>query len=505
MLFSKNKDLQDATTGPETSSRQDGPDTSIPLLVVSLMGLLVAILGGFHDSIPFAASLCSSACADAAGMHFLHLPFWLWGALFYGAAAALAFFRQKGVAWIAFAAAGVEAVLVLLMIRLQLPCLFCIANAAVLVVLLAVSFRKELLWQQATLALLFFAGFLFWVPFENNLQFFAPRNGTADSGYDYGVAATVGGENITNQRLDVILGARLEQMRSDIYRMKMQRLDQLIIDTILDREAKKQGKTLDQLISGITGSVTVPDGDVDKYMQEHRQQLQVYEKTVPDLKQRLKQGLSEQKKTLAVETYAHARESAYGVRVFVSAPRPPKVEVDVAGAPALGPRNAPVTVVEFSDYECPACRANHQVVKQVRAKYGDKLRWVYKEYPLHVHPLAFKAAEAGLCAEDQGKFWPYQDYLYTTPDLSVKNMIAMAVKLGMSGEQFSECLNDSKYKTMVQKSVADAVQAGIDRTPTFIINGTVFIGGPALDTFDRVIDEALKEKGIGPQITRNAK
>ncbi|MDR3570482.1 MAG: thioredoxin domain-containing protein [Syntrophobacteraceae bacterium] len=505
MFSNKNKDLQDSRIEPESSSCEDCPKKSIPLLVVSLMGLLVAFLSGFHETIPFAGSLCSTACADTARMHFLHIPFWLWGALFYLGAAALAFFNQKSVAWISFAAAGVEAVLVLLMIWMQTPCVFCIANAAVLVVLLAVSFRKELVWQQATLALLFFVGFLFWVPYENNLQIFSPKNDAVNDRYDSGIAATVGGENITNQRLDVLLGSRLQQMRSDIYQMKMQRLDQLVIDTILDKEAKKQGKTLDQLISGLTGSVKVSDAEVDKYMQEHRQQLQVYAKTMPDLKQRIKQGLEEQKKTMAVNAYAHAHEAQYGVRVFVAMPHPPKVTIDIAGAPALGPKNAPVTVIEFSDYECPACRANHKVVQQVRAAFGDKLRWIYKEYPLHVHPLAFKAAEAGLCAEDQGKFWQYQNDLYTTPDLAVPNLIAMAAKLGMSGKQFSECLNSSKYKAMVQKSISDAVRAGIDRTPTYVIDGTVFIGGPSLDTFERVIGEELKEKGIRPQVAGKTK
>lgn len=491
--------MRDGRTGPEPVSTEDGAKTSIPLLAVALMGVLVAFLSGYHENIPFAGSICSEACADTVRIHFLHVPFWVWGALFYLAVAVLAVLRQKSVAWIAFCAAGVEAVLVLLMIWMREPCVFCIANAVVLVVLLAVAFRKELLWQQTTLALLFFVGFLFWVPFENKLPVFVPESGAANSRYDYGIAATVGGEAITNQRLDVLLGSRLQQMREEIYRMKMQRLDQLIVDAVLDKEAKKQGKTLAQLISGLTGSVKVSDADVARYMQEHQQQLQVYEKTVPDLKQRLKQALEEQGKSMAVNDFAHAHESEYGVRVFLPVPSPPKVKVDIAGAPALGPKNAPVTVVEFSDYQCPACRANHKVVLQVRAAYGDKLRWVYMEYPLHAHQYAFKAAEAGLCARDQGKFWQYQDDLYTTPDLTVPNLIAMAVKLGMSGPEFSKCLKGSKYEAAVKKSAAEAVRLGIDRTPTYVINGTVFIGGPALDTFKRVIDGELREKGIRTQ------
>jgi protein-disulfide isomerase len=164
-----------------------------------------------------------------------------------------------------------------------------------------------------------------------------------------------------------------------------------------------------------------------------------------------------------------------------------------------------VTVIEFSDYQCPACRANHPVVKQVRAAFGNKLRWVYKEYPLRMHPFAFKAAEAGLCANDQGKFWQYQDQLYTTPDLSVKNLIALAVKMGMSEKKFSQCVNGSKYKATVEKSISEAERVGIDRTPTYVINGMVFIGGPGLDKFEKVISEALKEKGVKTNIGSKTK
>ncbi|MDR3554842.1 MAG: thioredoxin domain-containing protein [Syntrophobacteraceae bacterium] len=503
MFFRNSKDSQSGGVEPHSSPLEASPEVSTPLLVIALIGVVVSFLSGFHESIPFADSFCSNACSDAGRMHFLHLHFWIWGALFYVAAALLALVRQRSLAWIVLPAAGVEAVLVLIMIRMQIPCVFCIANAAVLAVLLVVAWRFDLIWQQAALGLLFFVAFLFWVPAENNLAFFAPSNPQSQN--DYGAAATVDGETITNQRLDVLLGSRLQQMRSDIYQMKIQRLDQIIVGAILDKEAKKRGKTVQEFASGLTGSVTVSDDEVNKYIQEHQQQLQAYLKTVPDLKQRLKQGLEEQKKSEAVTQYAHAHEAQYHVRVFITAPRPPKVEIDIGHAPTLGPKNAPVTVVEFSDYQCPACRASHPVEKQVRAAFGDKLRWVYKEYPLQMHSFAFPAAEAGLCAEDQGKFWQYQDELYSTPDLSVPNMIALAVKLGMSKEQFSKCVNGAKYKAMVQRSIQQAVQAGIDKTPTYVINGMVVIGGPGLDRFKSIINEELKERGIGTQVAGKAK
>lgn len=504
MSLRNNKDLQNKQPGSEITPFAASSPKNIPLLVIALLGLLVSLLSGLHESIPFAASICSSACADTTRMHFLEVPFWVWGMVFYLFAASLAIFRQQAVTWIAFCAAGVEAVLVFIMVRMHLPCVFCIANAAVVAVLLAVAFRKELVWQQATLGLLFFVVFLFIVPFENDLPFFAPAN-AGPGRYDYGAAAKVGNEVITNQRLDVLLGSSLLQLRSQIYQMKMQRLSQLIEDDLLAREAKKEGKTVDRLIQGVTASVSVSDAEVDKYMQEHQQQLQVYEKTVPNLKQRIQQGLEEQKKQTAVRNYAQSLQARYGVKIFLPVPKPPKVTVDTRGAPALGPKNAPVTVIEFSDYQCPACRANHSVVKQIRAEFAGKLRWIYMEYPLHVHKYAFEAAEAGLCADDQGKFWQYQDDLYTTPDLTVPNLIAMAAKLGMSGKEFSQCLSSSKYERQVKKSMAQATQIGIDRTPTYVINGMVFIGGPSLDRFKGVIEEALQEAGIRKQIVRNAK
>ena len=93
-----------------------------------------------------------------------------------------------------------------------------------------------------------------------------------------------------------------------------------------------------------------------------------------------------------------------------------------------------------------------QVVKQIKAIYGDKVQWIYKDYPLKRHKEAFKAAEASHCAEDQGKFWEYQESLFTTPDLSPPNIVNNAVKLGMSEERFSKCLQDERYNALVEKT-----------------------------------------------------
>jgi protein-disulfide isomerase len=375
------------------------------------------------------------------------------------------------------------------------------ANVVVVILLLAAAFRKEFFWQQTTLALLFFLGVFFWVPFENDRSHSAAKSaaaGPSEDTYDSGIAAAVGDEVITNQRLNVLLGSKLVETRRDIYRMKKDRLDQLIVEMVLEKEAKEHGKTMDELVEQVApaDSTQVDEAEVDKYLQDNQQRLQEYKGNLADLRPRIKNFLEQQKKAQVVKDYAHGLESKYGVRILVPVPNPPKVTIDTQGAPSMGPSDAPVTVVEFSDYECPACRSTHAVVKQIKAAYGDKVQWIFKDYPLKRHKDAFKAAEASHCAQEQGKFWEYQESLFTTPDLSPSNMVNNAAQLGMSAEKFSTCLQDSKYNALVAKNVQDAAQAGIDRTPSFLINGVLFAGGPSLDTFKNMINEHLKSAGL---------
>jgi len=136
--------------------------------------------------------------------------------------------------------------------------------------------------------------------------------------------------------------------------------------------------------------------------------------------------------------------------------------------------------------------------------YGDKVQWIYKEYPLKRHQDAFKAAEASHCAEDQGKFWEYQEKLFTASDLSSAGLVNVAVQLGMPQDKFSQCLEDSRHKALVEKNIRDAVEAGIDRTPSFMINGTLFVGGPSLDALKGMINEELNKAAPKPQTVGKA-
>jgi len=162
--------------------------------------------------------------------------------------------------------------------------------------------------------------------------------------------------------------------------------------------------------------------------------------------------------------------------------------------PGTGPKDALVVVVEFSDYLCPGCRKGHEIAKTIKRKYKDRIRWVFKDFPLEHHIGADKMAEAAHCANDQRKFWQYQDLLFSsekTPDSQeLKNY---AKSLGLDDEQFSYCIDNRKHQSKVEKNVKDGKEMGISAIPTFIINGQMISGAPSPEKFEKLIEKALKK------------
>jgi protein-disulfide isomerase len=144
----------------------------------------------------------------------------------------------------------------------------------------------------------------------------------------------------------------------------------------------------------------------------------------------------------------------------------------------LGPPDAPVTLVEYGDFQCPYCRAAHFVMQNVLADMGDELRFVFRHMPLtQVHPMAEMAAEASEAGGAQGKFWPYHDGLYENQDaLSPLLIMALAKRLGLDRERFSDDLQTHRYAKKVREDFMGAVRSGAAGTPTFFINGERYEG-----------------------------
>jgi protein-disulfide isomerase len=181
----------------------------------------------------------------------------------------------------------------------------------------------------------------------------------------------------------------------------------------------------------------------------------------------------------------------YKVQSFLEIPR---AEIATAGFPSRGPANAPVTIVEFSDFECPFCKGLYPTMKLVENNYADKVRVVYRQFPLTtIHPNAQKAAEASLCANDQQRFWEFHDVMFEDQtNLSVAALKEKAVKLNLDAATFEACLDSGRHAESVRKDVAEGVRLGITGTPTSFINGRYLNGAVPYSDFVRIIEEELQ-------------
>jgi protein-disulfide isomerase len=171
--------------------------------------------------------------------------------------------------------------------------------------------------------------------------------------------------------------------------------------------------------------------------------------------------------------------------------------------PSVGSASAPITLIEFSDYQCPYCGRVEPTLKRLRAAYGDKIRFVWKDFPLtQIHPQAFKAGEAAHCAGDQGKYWELHDVLFNKQsELQLDDLKRHALTLGLKTDDFNQCLDSSKYAERVRDGVSEGGQLGVNSTPTVFINGRRFSGAQPYEVFAAVIDEELAEE-VGRRFRR---
>ena len=164
--------------------------------------------------------------------------------------------------------------------------------------------------------------------------------------------------------------------------------------------------------------------------------------------------------------------------------------------PALvrGSADAPVTIVEFSDYQCPSCKRAQPVLEQVLQEFKGKVRLVHKDFPVPSHKGARPAAEAARCAAAQGLFWEYHDLLYlAVPDFSREDLVRYAGRLSLDRDAFTACIDARQFREQVEADVAEGRAIGLKGTPTFLVNGNVIVGAHPIEVFREAVRGALKE------------
>jgi len=309
--------------------------------------------------------------------------------------------------------------------------------------------------------------------------------------------AEVDGKPITMGELEKSVSGQLAKLDHQRRAVLERGLGSLIDQKILQAEAASRGMTVEALekaeIDDKAGQVS--DADAEAFYKANKARLPP-NRPEKQLVPQIKTYLVNQKKDQLRDNLLSALRAKYHPNVLLE---PERVHVSDAGAPAKGPKNAPVTIIEFSDFQCPFCARVEPALKEMFKTFGNEVRLVYRQFPLGFHANAEKAAEASLCANDQGKFWEMHDAMFADQHaLGVDKLKATAARLGLNAGQFDKCLDGGKYKAQVRKDVAAGMAAGVQGTPTLFINGRVISGAVPFGEIKRVIDDELaREQSAG--------
>ncbi len=302
------------------------------------------------------------------------------------------------------------------------------------------------------------------------------------------VIATIGSHPITQQEVDSRLKAQLTAMDSQVYDLRRKTIESMADDYLIEQAAAKAKLSVsDYLKREVYDKIPPPSDAIAKeFFDAHKAQIpQPYDKVKPQVIAFLEQQAAADQRTKLLDSLRVGEPLTIKLK-------PPRFQVASLGHPELGPKDAPVTIVEFGDFQCPFCKKSEDSIKDVRTKYGDKVRLVYMDFPLSFHPNALPAAEAARCAGDQAKFWQYHDALFgAQPNLKSADLKAAAAKLGLDQKEFDACLDGNKYGNAISADQAYGSTLGVEGTPAFFINGRPLSGAQPAGEFEQIIDEEL--------------
>jgi protein-disulfide isomerase len=309
--------------------------------------------------------------------------------------------------------------------------------------------------------------------------------------------ARIGAEVITAGDVDKTIRGELNDMEQRTYDLRKAALDQLINQKLVEAKAKAAGKPVDEFLRAELASKVgdATDEEVRALYERAKAAGQVKE-PFDQVKPQIVLFLRRQKSEAVLAQYLEQVRAEAKVEVLMPPFLPAKVEVAATGQ-SKGPDSAPITIVEFSDFQCPYCAKAEATVKDLMEleKYKGKLRLVYRDYPLPNHPLAPKAAEAAYCAGDQGKYWEMHDRLFAvTPKLEVNDLKSYARDLKLDEGRFAKCLDSGEKAKVVAENFKAGNEAGVRGTPAFFINGRLLSGAQKLEAFTALIDAELAAK-----------
>jgi protein-disulfide isomerase len=309
------------------------------------------------------------------------------------------------------------------------------------------------------------------------------------------VVAEVGGQKVTLkevderwQTMDPGERARVTQL---MYQHRRNVLDQMVGDLVIEAAAKAANLSVPQYLEQETQKRLRPvtKAEIQQFYEANKERAQG--RPLAELQQPIQEFLTSQREQQArAQLVDDLAKKGTPVRVLLD---PPRVEVGVAPTdPAKGPAVAPITIVEYSDYQCPFCARVNPTLERVVQTYGDKVKIVFKDFPLPNHPEAPKASEAAHCAGEQGKYWEMHDRLFANQQaLQVPQLKQYATALEVDMTAFNECLDSGKHASRVAENMRAGEALGVASTPTLYVNGRPVVGAQPFEMFKTIIDEEL--------------
>lgn len=331
------------------------------------------------------------------------------------------------------------------------------------------------------------------------------------------VAAKVGDEAITLGEVEKALASQLAPLEAQRHQLIVSKLQELIEERLLAQEAKRRRVSVEDLLRTevYLKASDVTEAEITAFLAET---TPLFQGETAALRLRAWDYLRRPKVARQRRTYVEQLRQSVKVELLLEEPTPARVAVSqqpqhqhhdggglkeptltrvavrVDEAFTQGPTDAPVTIVEFSDFHCPFSRKAVSTMRQVMEKYTNQVKWVYRDFPIPtLHPQAPKAAEAARCAGEQGRFWEYHDLLFDSKSqTATADFKRLPEALKLESKTFAECLDTGRYQAAVQSDIQEGTRLGVSGTPTFYINGRVLVGAQPLAAFEKIIESELR-------------
>jgi protein-disulfide isomerase len=283
------------------------------------------------------------------------------------------------------------------------------------------------------------------------------------------VLATIKGESITLAEVEDSLLPLVFEVQEQVYKLRKDQVELTINDTLLTQEAAKRQITTTALLDSEIKPKPVSDEQIRLFYEQNKERVSG---DFTQTKDAIKQYLEQLELRAAERAFVDKLRATASIQVFLIAPESPVFSISTTDQPSLGNADAPVTIIAFTDYQCPSCAALHPELERLVKEYTGRVRLITRDFPLNQHPEAFKAAEAAEAAREQGRYWEYvQILLRNQSALGVEKLKDYAGELKLDRARFDSALDSGKFTEAVQRDVEDGMKLGINGTPTLFING----------------------------------